>query len=49
MQGGVNVATGLSAYNTVAGTAATTAATQAFDEPLTMAAVVAIVTPFFKA
>ncbi len=48
MQGGVNVATGLSAYNTIAGANATTSATQAFDEPLDMATVVGIVTPFFK-
>ena len=48
MQGGVNVATGLSAYNTIAGANATTSATQAFDEPLDMPTVVSIVTPFFK-
>lgn len=48
MQGGVNVATGLSAYNTIAGANATTGATQAFDEPLDMPSVVKIVTPFFK-
>ena len=48
MQAGVNVATGLSAYNTIAGANATTSATQAFDEPLDMASVVAIVKPFFK-
>ncbi|MEX8548675.1 MAG: ferritin-like domain-containing protein [Mucilaginibacter sp.] len=48
MQGGVNVATGLSAYNTIAGANATTSATQAFDEPLDMQTVVGIVTPFFK-
>ena len=47
MQGGVNVATGLSVYNTIAGANATTSATQAFDEPLDMATVVGIVTPFF--
>lgn len=47
-QGGVNVATGLSVYNTIAGTAATTSATQAYDEPLDMPTVVQIVTPFFK-
>lgn len=48
MQAGVNVATGLAAYNTIAGANATTSATQAFDEPLDMATVVGIVTPFFK-
>ncbi len=48
MQGGVNVATGLAAYNTIAGANATTSATQAFDEPLDMPSVLAIVTPFFK-
>ncbi|WP_299291903.1 ferritin-like domain-containing protein [uncultured Mucilaginibacter sp.] len=48
IQGGVNVATGLSAYNTIAGANATTSAQQAFDEPLDMPTVVGIVTPFFK-
>jgi hypothetical protein len=47
-QGGVNVATGLSAYNTIAGANALTSATQAFDEPLDKPTVVTIVTPFFK-
>ncbi|MGI4729727.1 MAG: ferritin-like domain-containing protein [Janthinobacterium lividum] len=47
MQGGVDVSTGLAAYNAIAGTAAVTAATQAFDEPLDMTTVVNIVTPFF--
>lgn len=47
-QGGVNVATGLSAYNTIAGANATTSAQQAFDEPLDMDTVKGIVTPFFK-
>ncbi len=47
MQAGVNVATGLAAYNTIAGANATTSATQAFDEPLDMLTVVGIVTPFF--
>ena len=48
-QGSVkNVSTDLPAYNTVAGTAALTSATQAFDEPLDMPTVVKIVTPFFK-
>ncbi len=47
MQGGLDVSTALSAYNTIAGANAVTSATQAFDEPLDMATVVGIVTPFF--
>jgi hypothetical protein len=46
-QGGVNVAT-LSTLNLSAGTTTATAVSEAFDEPLTKAQVIAIVQGFFK-
>lgn len=44
VQGGVNITT----LNGVSGNVSTNAATEAFDEPLTMAQVLAIVKPFIK-